>query len=255
MKIILDEKAVAEEIINTGKLYENIHMTIKLLIKYWYIVDDLRKRKITEKLNEFLEENYEGYNPAKYEDEIEKEINSYIRKKYSFAEINSVNITKNELKHIRGLNDVVLEKIAFSLLVYCKVMNQINPNNNNRVNGDLKELFKDAKVIGNNEKKYNYIHKIREYGGIISTKKIKKQSISVDFIDEESETEIIINDFREFILEYLKWRGENIIECEVCRKKIEQTINNKKYCDNCAKEIKKEKDRERLRKIRNVESD
>lgn len=251
MKIILDEKAVAEEILNTGKIYENIYITIKLLIKYWYIEEGLRKKRITEKLNEFLEENYQGYNQAKYENSIEKEINSYIRKKYPFVKIESVNITKNELSYIHDLENITLEKVAFSLLVYCKVMNQINPNNNNRINGDLKELFKDARVVGSNEKKYTYIHKIQEYGGIHSTKKIKKQSIRVDFIDEESETEIAINDFREFILEYLKWRGEDIIECEVCEKRIIKVNNKVKYCDECAEGIKKELDRERMKNIRN----
>lgn len=250
MKIVLDEKAVTEEILNTGKIYENIYMTVKLLIKYWYIEEGLRKKRITEKLNEFLEENYQGFNQAKYESTIEKEINTYIRKKYPFAKVESINITKSELKYIQGLESITLEKVAFSLLVYCKIMNQINPNNNNKVNGDLKELFKDAKVVGSNEKKYMYIHKIQEYGGIYSTKKIKKQSIRIDFIDEESEVEIVISDFREFILEYLKWRGEDIIECEVCGKRVEQSINNKKYCDACAKEINRQKTRERMAEIR-----
>lgn len=251
MKIILDEKAVAEEILNTGKIYENIYITIKLLIKYWYIEEGLRKKKITDNLNKFLEENHQGYNQAKYENTIEREINAYIRKKYPFTKVENINITKNELKYIRGLENITLEKVAFSLLVYCKIMNQINPNNSNRINGDLKELFKDARVVGSNEKKYTYIHKIQEYGGIHSTKKIKKQSIRVDFVDEENETEIVISDFREFILEYLKWRGEDIIECEVCGKRVVKVNNKIKYCDECAEEIKKELDRERMKNIRN----
>ena len=40
------------------------------------------------------------------------------------------------------------------------------------------------------------------------------------------------------------------IMCEVCGKRIEQTINNKKYCDSCAKEVQKEQKREWKNKTR-----
>lgn len=40
------------------------------------------------------------------------------------------------------------------------------------------------------------------------------------------------------------------IMCEVCGKRVEQSINNKKYCDACAKETNRQKTRERMTEIR-----
>lgn len=233
MKIILDEKAKAEEILNSGEIYDNIYTTMRVLIKYWYLNDGLRKKKITEKLESFLEKSYEGYNPAKWQDKIEKEVNRYIRKKYQFNKVENINITKSELEHIRGLDNIILERLAFTMLVYCKIENTIKPNNKNWINADMKELFKDAKIVGNNTRKYGYLHKIKEYGGIYVTHAVDGDGIRIDFTDEDSEAEIVISDFREFVLEYLKWRGENIGNCEVCGCRIEITGKNQKYCNEC----------------------
>lgn len=47
-----------------------------------------------------------------------------------------------------------------------------------------------------------------------------------------------------FILEYLKWKGENIKYCEKCGVPIKPTNNRSKYCKECWKEIHKEQDKE-----------
>lgn len=254
MKIILDEKAKAEEILKDGIIYDNIYATMKLLIKYWYLNDGLRKKKITENMEAFLEKAYEGYNPAKWQDKIEKEINRYIRKKYPFNNVKSINISKSELEYIRGLDNMILERLAFTMLVYCKIENSIKPDNKNWINADMKELFKDAMVIGNNTRKYGYIHKIKEYGGIYVSKAVDGNGIRIDFDDSDGEIEIVITDFREFVLEYLKWRGEDVGSCEVCGCRIKMTTSNNKYCKSCGEKIDREKAKSRMKTIRNVRS-
>lgn len=241
MKIILDEKVKAEEILSSGEIYDNVYTTMRLLIKYWFLNDGLRKKKITEKLESFLEKNYEGYNPAKWQDKIEKEVNRYIRKKYPFNKVESINITKSELDHIRGLDNIILERLAFTMLAYCKIENIIKPNNKNWINADMKELFKDAKIVGNNTRKYGYIHKVKEYGGIYVTQVVDGNGIRIDFASEEGDAELIVSDFREFVLEYLKWRGENIGNCVECGCRIEITNNRILYCKECAKKSELEK--------------
>jgi hypothetical protein len=44
--------------------------------------------------------------------------------------------------------------------------------------------------------------------------------------------------------------GENIKQCENCKRFIRQTSANKKYCTVCSKEIEKEKTRLRVEKHR-----
>lgn len=43
---------------------------------------------------------------------------------------------------------------------------------------------------------------------------------------------------------------EGNILCEVCGERIEETINNKKYCDKCAKEKEKERQRKKWHKYK-----
>lgn len=253
MRIILDEKAKAEEVLGRGIIYENKYTTMKLLIKYWYIENGFRKVRLKKALHKYLEKNYKGYNEAKMQDEIEREINTYIRKPYPFNKVDCVSITKSELEHIKGLDNLILEKLAFTMLVYAKIMNQIIPENNNWINTDFKEIGKDAKVNGSRNRIYTYVHKINEYGGIYQTYKVDGDGVRIDFLNEDSEVEFVIDDFREFILEYLKRKGEDIDNCEVCNKKI-IPYNNKKYCKDCATKIKMEMDRKRMEAIRKVES-
>ena len=118
----------------------------------------------------------------------------------------------------------------------------------------MDEVFRCAKVTGNTDRKYGYLHQVREYGGIDRPLRVNGSSIQIDFIDEDSEIVLSITDFREFVLEYLKWRGVNIGKCEVCGVRIEYH-NNKIYCKECAENVDRQKAKDRMRKIRdNVRS-
>ncbi len=250
MRIILDEKAKAEEILEKGIIYENKYTTMKLLIKYWYINNGYRKIRLIKALHKFLEENYKDYNEVKMQEEIEREVKAYIRKPYPFNKVDNVNITKSELEYIKGLDNLILEKLAFTMLVYAKIMNQIISENNNWINTDFKKIGKDAKVNGSRNRIYTYIHKINEYGGIYQTYKVDGDGIRIDFLNEDSEIEVTIDDFREFILEYLGWKGENIGECVECGCRIQITTSNNKYCKSCQQAKQREWNRENMRKSR-----
>lgn len=248
MKIILDEEKAAKESIETGKIHNNIHTTIKILIRYWNSIG-MNKAQIRDEIEDFLIKNYKGFNSAKWQDDLDKKVKKYTKNKKPLIKVDNIKITQNELDYIGGLENDIQERLAFTLLVYAKVGNAINPNNKNWVNANMKELFKDAKMTGNNQRKYKYIYKIKEYGGIYITKVVNSNGIRIDFLDEDSEVVIIIDDFREFVLEYEKWKGRDIGECEVCGRRIPY-YNNKKYCDECQREKQLQWQRESMKKFR-----
>ena len=88
-------------------------------------------------------------------------------------------------------------------------------------------------------KKAKQISKLRELGLVEYAKKIDNLSLKVTFIDEDSEKELFISDFRELGYEYLIYRGENLTRCADCNILVR---NNKqktrKYCNECAAKSK-----------------
>lgn len=234
MKIILNERKQAEEVIFSNQIYRNVNTTIDLLVKYWNNMG-YDKNTILSNLDKFLSSAHKNYNKVKWAHKLNGTVDYHMRNNFDLNNIEQVNITENELNHIRGMDNIVIERLAFSLLVYAKILNQINPKNNNYVKNRMDEVFKCAKIIGNTDRKYGYLHQIREYGGIDRPLRVNGTSIQVDFIDEDSEVILEITDFREFVLEYLRWRGENIGNCEVCGIRIKIVNNRVKYCDECWK--------------------
>ena len=240
MKIILNEKEVAEQIISSSKKYRNVDTTIDLLIKYWNNIG-FNKDEIIESLDEFLSVTHKSYNRVRWANRIDGTINYHLKNNFELTDVKNVVITKSELEYIRGIDSIVTERLAFVLLVYAKILNQINSDNNNYIKNKMDEVFRCAKVTGNTDRKYGYLHQIREYGGIDRPLRVNGSSIQIDFIDEDSEVVMEITDFREFVLEYLKWRGDNIGECEVCGVRIEITNNKTVCCRECAKNKNREK--------------
>lgn len=250
MKIILNEKEVAENIISTNTKFRNVNVTIDLLVKYWNN-EGMCKTCILRELDKFLTRTHKSYNKVRWADRIEGTVNWHIKNNFKLTMVEKVEITKKELDYIRGMDNIVCERIAFVMLVYAKILNQINDKNNNYVKNIMDDILRVSKVSGTTDRKYRYIHQIKEYGGIERPMRVDGKSVSVGFIDEEGESFMDITDFREVVLEYLKWRGERIEICSKCGVRI-KGYNTKKYCDDCSSRVNLKKSRENMGKIRNV---
>lgn len=239
MKTLLDEKSKAEEILKTDKIYENYRKTAYLLIKYWYLTEELKHGEIVRKAGKFLEENYDDFNPTETMDEIERITRNYLKRKTPFNEVAKVKITEGELNYIRAFDDINAEKIAFVLLVRCKIERERTGKDSKWINFYEKEIYEQAKVQGTYKRRYLYTNRIED--GDIVRKSWGGDGIKIGFLDESSKVVMEIYDFREFVLEYLKWRGENIGNCEVCGVRIELVNNKKLYCKKCADNANRDK--------------
>jgi hypothetical protein len=106
--------------------------------------------------------------------------------------------------------------------------------------------MKDSK-----KQQLSYLKQLMNLGYLEYAKKVNNKSVRVTYIDNEIKAEdIVINleDFRDCVLAYLKWKGENIINCEGCNRLIYSTATNKKYCKDCAKEMQLQWQRESWQK-------
>lgn len=250
MPVVLNEKKQAEYIIEKGEVGNKPTSTLFLLAKYYRQKENLNKEQTFNKLNEFMEKNYKNYNSATWEDIIEdisKKAN-----KYPLREIDYIEITKSEIDTIRNVCNIKYEKLLFTMLCYAKLYNKISDKNNGWVNTDIKELFRVARVsVRYKNDKFLYLNDLETAGLISFSNKNDNLNLRVDFVDNDSETVLKIDDFRELGYEYLNYIGDGkFIRCECCKRLIRKKSNKQKYCTDCYKRINSDMTNERQKKNR-----
>ena len=77
-------------------------------------------------------------------------------------------------------------------------------------------------------------------------------NIRILFAKKNGEIAFEVKDFRDFVLEYLRWKGEKVGNCEneSCGRLIVLKSNNQKYCKDCWKEKQLQWQRDSMKKIR-----
>lgn len=250
MPVVLNEKKQAEYIIEKGEVGNKPTSTLFLLAKYYRQKENLNKEQTFNKLNEFMGKNYKNYNSATWEDIIEdisKKAN-----KYPLREIDYIEITKSEIDTIRNVCNIKYEKLLFTMLCYAKLYNKISDKNNGWVNTDIKELFRVARVsVRYKNDKFLYLNDLETAGLISFSNKNDNLNLRVDFVDNDSETVLKIDDFRELGYEYLNYIGDGkFIRCECCKRLIRKKSNKQKYCTDCYKRINSDMTNERQKKNR-----
>lgn len=114
--IILNERTEAERIIETGNVGEKPSETLSLLARYYYNVEKLTGKKLYNKLNEFMQNNYPKYDSKLWETALQNKVKK--ADKYPLTEINDVVITRAEMETIKILNLLLLK----DLLLRCCVL-------------------------------------------------------------------------------------------------------------------------------------
>lgn len=241
--------------LNNGYIDDKPTSTVKLLAKHYFSIGQ-DKEQVISSIENFMEKYYPSYNMTDWQKIINKSV-TYIYKYNDFTllNVNKIEIYQEELECIKGINNIRLEKLAFVLLVYSKIYNQINKNNTNWVNSSLKDIFSDAKMAVSTKDKGLMINKLGDIGLVEVSKKVDCTNMKILFTKTEGNVAIEITDFRDIVFYYLQWIGDNIGICEginndgtICGRLIRNTSNRKKYCSECWKNREKELWRENKRK-------
>lgn len=240
MSVILNEKKQAEKIIETGEVGNKPTSTLFLLSKYYRQEEKLGVKKTAQKLHEFMEKNYKGYNEALWEDIIEDISNK--GKKYVLQEIESIDITKEELNAVLSVENIKYEKLLFTMLCYAKLYNTLSDTNNGWVNTEIKEIYKVARVtVRYRNDKFLYLNDLENTGLISFSNKNDNLNMKVNFINNDSDVVLKINDFRELGYEYQNYIGDGkFIRCSECERLVKRKNNHDrstKYCRECARNI------------------
>lgn len=233
--IILNEKEYVENCLRNGLMDSKPFNTLSVLAKYYYHCFGYRKKKITSLLLDYLSKYYPRYkfNELSWQTSVER-----IAAKAGSSElfeISGVKVTKPEMEIILGLKNKVLERLAFTMLCLAKLNNIKNPKNNGWVNSDSKEIFGLARISCKADEREIKIGTLWKKGLLEFSKRNDNLNCRVTFIDNDSDEELFIYDFRELGYEYLLYKGENLIRCADCGILTRgNKAGTKKYCKDCA---------------------
>ena len=251
----------AEKIIKDGFQTNFTTYELKILAKYYKYKDNKPKERKA-LLYEFCEKNILSFNKVKYFKIINTALNHAANKNSKIIQIDSINITKNEVEYVNNLNvEYDHKKVLFCLFVESKLnilkyKMRYNEDCNGKLFGGAKgSYYKDLSELAGLPQSVD-INKIINHlsdAGLVTT--INRGKIYLTFIDNITINEDIafkINTFDNTGMYFDYYNGsDKVIKCERCEILVEKTVNNKKYCDSCSKEIKMKKDRERMETIRN----
>ena len=251
--IVLNEKELLNKSLNEGYIdQKKPSKTLGLLIRH-YLLNELDKESIYNKIDEFMTNNYDGYNKNKWSRLIRGMITSMsgFKRIHSIVDVDRVTITEYEWDMITKLNDKRLEKVAFVTLIYKKAIDIKNDNEDCWVNTSKMDILQEA--LGIRKKDDRILFGLLNNLKYIETgKSCDCQGFKVNYCNNESPIKFEITDFDKVIHYYNQYRfGWKYIKCSECgkwKRISNKSNNNTKYCKECAKEVIRTKDRLRKHK-------
>lgn len=260
---ILNEYDYTENIIKNGFTKNKYVAELRILAKY-YFQQGIKGEDLKDIISKFCSKNIKDFNMVTWAKTI-----NYICKygeTNSLFNISPIRVTDKEMDKIQSLKNLKFEKVAFVILILAKINKQSYmlflkdkiKNSKNKTNHkfrgyviteSINEIFQLAKVHVSKDKRFEIIRHLVDLGFIDVTKNGK---IRVDFVNNHStENTLVVSKFNNFVLDYMKYIGDNIGDCEVCGDLIEIKGKNHKYCISCWNNINKQQIKKRVQKHRN----
>ena len=247
--VILKESEILKDALGCGIVNKKPVITLGILARYYFneIINNeeaedmkLVKVEVFNRLYSFMRGNYEDYKPGKWSSVINKTIDIYKDNvdKWALIDVNKIYITENEWKSICALNNNVLERISFIMLVYQKVNIIKNPNSNGWINTDIHDIFREAKVTLKGDDKIFKVNDLYNKGYISQANNCANTALKLEYIDTNSENKIHIDNFNNVISYYYEYRDKKKYRiCKECGIRFEdnKSKSRSKYCRKCAK--------------------
>lgn len=184
-------------------------------------------------------------------------------KSMEFIKDVSIDITKQQLDVIVGLQNPLLAKIMYVNLIYYQYIKNYTRDYfiSKKYNGTIfvkeneKEILKLARVSQNCKNEIQEAYKKLLDNGYYIVQNFKGFNYyALPFFNKGSDIAFTIKNFDDVMKEILFYDNpEKYFRCEVCGKLIEKkapNTNNKKYCSECARYVKIQKTLESQKKRR-----
>lgn len=159
--------------------------------------------------------------------------------KKPFFFMDHIVITKSELDTIASLNNLRAEKVLFVLLCMAKQQRVVYGFTNGLVKYSLPNLCKMARIsVPTGDREYILYHIIQS-GFLSYPKKNDTSCLMVNFLDDDNDAEIVVNeiDCQELAYVYLNWknRGDGYARCEFCGRLMKKSKKSgNRFCRTCS---------------------
>lgn len=151
------------------------------------------------------------------------------------AEINEVVITRSEIDTIKSVSGIQRQRILFVIICLAKYYRDAFDRHGCWVNVNTGEIRKMSNVSVPNTYFGLMINDLVHAGLISKRKRLDSTSVQVHCINDDSEPEIHITDFRNLGFQYDNYLHGGFIECVECGILIRRCGTRQKYCKDCAR--------------------
>lgn len=238
MSIILNEKEWAEQMLNGNSLGKHPTETLRCIARY-YLDNGYGKVDTRLRLEAFILRCDPKASLVGWSDTIDRALKYAL--KTEAVEIESIIVTKPEMKIIDSIKSKQCRRLAFTLLCLSKYWNLKNKNNTYWVKDSDNEIMKMANINTSLKRQGSLLYTLKESGLISFNRRVDNTDMYVLFADEEGEPEMEITDFRNLGYQYLLYHGEPFYKCQNCGLTVKYSDpkkkKNQKYCRTCATEI------------------
>lgn len=200
---------------------------------YYTQLNPVDKKDVFWKIVDFMRENYDGFMYQGYITTINKDINKAY--KYRIKDVNTVNITKNEMDKILSLKDIKKQKIAFVILALAKYQNAESQRTNDTFYAKTSEIFKLARVSVPAKDRDLFFGFVYKEGILKQNFSIGYNALTAAFVDhDEKEIALTLDeyDYLELAYAFLNYKNGGYKRCEVCGRWFRAKSNASKYCSS-----------------------
>lgn len=234
MSIILNERDVAREAIETRQLGSNPVETLSLVAKYLRQENGYSKREVRTKLDELMLQWDPRTNLVTWSDMLDSLTKQ--SDKHPLRCVDEVCITRGELDTIDAIDGIQLQRLAFTLLCVSKYWDAVNKENNGWVNATDRDIMAMANIRTSVQRQSYMYNKLWSMGLIGYSRRVDNLNTRVEFTDRDSDVVLHISDFRNLGNQYMLYRGMQYIRCAQCGLVVKKNGNKQKYCPSCAAE-------------------
>ena len=252
--LILNESNYAKNVYDgKNKEVKSVASKIRYITRHLLYTENKSDEDNYQESVAWMKRNHDNFDESCYSNLIADAIKK--AHKYPFYNIETIKITQSELDIIASLDNLRAEKVLFVLLCMAKQQSIASGFTNGLVKYSITDLCKMARISVPADDREYILYNIVQHGFIGYPKKNNTQCLIVNFINETEEAVLSLDetDCQELAYIYLNWKnnGKGYTRCQRCNRLIKQSKTKpKKYCEECAKEVKRDNTRERVRRYR-----
>lgn len=250
-----DAQKVVEEGFPNGKIdYSKMY----LVAKYFRHERGFGEIRLEKELIRFCLEQDKNFNPVVEAESIRKWIVTAMS--YGLRKVTAIPITQKEIDFLNSIEVQKDRKLLFITLVLSKALKQQNTRLNKKENkkyencyihyGNILDVVRLSRMSNLSETKLMDI--FFKYNDHLTLYNPEKELIRIDYADSEGE-EVVIIDQLEKMNEYFDKvfiKMSKVSKCKYCGEEFIKNANNQVLCLSCAKEERKKKQKELMRKRR-----